>query len=59
LEKLVKLTKLIVFSRKGYGMKSKNSIVAKYLKNKNITFIKNKPIVISSSSIKNKLNIKT
>ena len=58
-KKLVKLTKLIVFSRKGYGMKSKNSIVAKYLKNKNITFIKNKPIVISSSSIKNKLNIKT
>tara|TARA_B100000767_G_scaffold265321_1_gene281265 strand:+ start:45 stop:587 length:543 start_codon:yes stop_codon:yes gene_type:complete len=58
-KKLVKLTKLIVFSRKGYGMKSKNSIVAKYLKNKNITFIKNKPIVISSSSIKSKLNIKT
>ena len=58
-KKLVKLTKLIVFSRKGHGMKSKNSIVAKYLKNKNITFIKNKPIVISSSSIKSKLNIKT
>jgi nicotinate-nucleotide adenylyltransferase len=57
-KKLVKLTKLIVFSRKGYDMKGKNSIVAKYLKNKNITFIKNKPIVISSSSIKNKLIIK-
>ena len=57
-KKIVKLTKLIVFSRKGYDMKGKNSIVAKYLKNKNITFIKNKPIVISSSSIKNKLIIK-
>ena len=54
-KKLVKLTKLVVFSRKGYDMKGKNSIVVKYLKNKNITFIKNKPIVISSTFIRNKL----
>jgi nicotinate-nucleotide adenylyltransferase len=54
-KKLVKLTKLVVFSRKGYDKKSKNSIVLKYLKNKNITFIKNKPIVISSTLIKSKL----
>ena len=54
-KKLVKLTKLIVFSRKGYDKKGKNSIVVKYLKNKNITFIKNKPIVISSSFIRSKL----
>ena len=54
-KKLVKLTKLIVFSRKGYDKKSKNSIVVKYLKNKNITYIKNKPIIVSSSSIRNKL----
>ena len=54
-KKLVKLTKLVVFSRKGYDKKSKNSIVAKYLKNKNITYIKNKPIFISSTSIKYKL----
>ena len=54
-KKLVKLTKLIVFSRKGYDKKGKNSIVVKYLKNKNITFIKNKPVVISSSFIKKKL----
>ena len=45
-KKLVKLTNLVVFSRKGYDKKSKNSIVAKYLKNKNITYINNKPIVI-------------
>ena len=54
-KKLIKLTKLIVFSRKGYDKKVKNSIVVKYLKNKNITFIKNKPIVISSSLIRKKL----
>ena len=39
-KKLVKLTKLVVFSRKGYDKKSKNSIVVKYLKNKkNIIYI--------------------
>ena len=53
-KKLIKLTKLVVFSRKGYDMKSKNSTVAKYLKNKNITYIKNKHIVISSSLLRNK-----
>jgi nicotinate-nucleotide adenylyltransferase len=58
-KKLLKLTKLIVFSRKGYDKKSKNSIVVKYLKNKNITYIKNKPILISSSFIRNKLNKKS
>tara|TARA_E500000178_G_scaffold312656_1_gene329513 strand:- start:128 stop:667 length:540 start_codon:yes stop_codon:yes gene_type:complete len=52
-KKLVKLTKLIVFSRKGYDKKGMKSIVAKYLKNK-IIFIKNKPISISSTVLKNK-----
>ena len=32
-KKIVKLTKLVVFSRKGYDKKSKKSVVAKYLKN--------------------------
>jgi nicotinate-nucleotide adenylyltransferase len=50
-KKLVKLTNLVVFSRKGYDKKSKKSIVAKYLKNK-LIFIKNKPINISSTTIK-------
>ena len=54
-KKLVKLTNLVVFSRKGYDMKCKNSIVAKYLENKNITFIKNKHIVASSTLIRSKL----
>ena len=53
-KKLIKLTKLVVFSRKGYDMKSKNSTVVKYLKNKNITYIKNKHIVISSSLLRTK-----
>ena len=54
-KKIVKLMKLVVFNRKGYGRKSKNSIVAKYLKNKNIIYIKNKPIRISSTILRNKL----
>ena len=54
-KKLVKLTKLVVFSRKGYDKKGKNSFVAKYLKNKNIIYINNKPIVVSSTLIRKKL----
>ena len=54
-KKLVKLVKLVVFSRKGYDKKGKKSVVAKYLKNKNITYIKNKPIIISSTFIRNRL----
>ena len=51
-KKIVKLTKLIVFSRKGYDKKSKESIVVKYLNKKNIIYINNKLINISSSGIK-------
>lgn len=51
-KKIVKLTKLVVFSRKGYDRKSKESIVVKYLNKKNIIFANNKSIDISSSSIK-------
>ena len=50
-KKIVKLTKLIVFSRRGYDKKGKKSIVAKYLKNK-IIFIKIKPIIISSTKLR-------
>ena len=57
-KKIVKLVKLIVFSRKGYDRKGVKSIVVKKFKNK-IIFIKNKPISISSTQLKNhtKLNI--
>ena len=53
-KKIVKLTKLIVFSRRGYDKKSKESIVVRYLKNKNIIFLKNKLIDVSSSSIRSR-----
>ena len=53
-KRLVKLTKLIVFSRKGYDRKGSKSTVTKYYKNK-ITFIKNRPIVISSTNLRKKL----
>ena len=53
-KKIVKLSKLIVFSRKGYDKKGKKSIVAKYLKNK-IIFINNKPISISSTKLRKRL----
>ena len=51
-KKIVKLAKLVVFSRKGYDKKSKKSIVVKYLNNKNIIHINNKLINISSTNIK-------
>ena len=56
-KKIVKLIKLVVFYRKGYGRKNKNSIVANYLKNKNIIYINNKPIKISSSNLRDRLKI--
>ena len=54
-KKLVKLVKLIVFSRKGYDRKGKNSIVTKYLNENKIFFIKNKPVQISSSTLRKKI----
>ena len=56
-KKIVKLTKLVVFSRKGYDKKSKKSVVAKYLKNK-VIFINNKPIIISSTKLRNQTQLK-
>ena len=53
-KKIVKLVKLVVFSRKGYDKKGKKANIVKYLNKKNIIFIKNKFINISSSSIKKK-----
>ena len=51
-KKIVKLTKLVVFSRTGYDRKGKESLVVKYLNKKNIIFINKKLINISSSNIK-------
>ena len=52
---IVKLTKLVVFSRKGYDKQSKESLVVKYINKKNIIFINNKLINVSSSIIKKKI----
>tara|TARA_Y100001970_G_C13968682_1_gene717000 strand:- start:123 stop:659 length:537 start_codon:yes stop_codon:yes gene_type:complete len=46
--------KVVVFSRKGFDSKAKKSAILKFLK-KNIIFINNKKINISSSEIKRKL----
>ena len=55
-KKIVKLTKLVVFSRKGYDKQGKESLVVKYINKKNIIFINNKLVNVSSSEIKKKLN---
>ena len=51
-KRIVKLTKLIVFSRKGYDRNREDSVVAKYLNKKKITYVKNRRINISSSSLR-------
>ena len=55
-KKIVKLVKIIVFSRKGYDRKGMKSIVAKNFKNR-IIFVKNKPISISSTQLKKRLKL--
>ena len=56
-KKIVKLTKLVVFSRKGYDKKGMKSIVVKNFKNK-IIFIKNRPISFSSTQLKKQKKLK-
>ena len=51
---LVKLIDIVVFSRKDYDKKAKKSVILKHVKN--IIFIKNKPINISSTQIRKKLS---
>ncbi len=51
-KKIVKFSKLVVFSRRGYVTKGKESTVVKYLKTKNIIFLNNKFLNISSSKIR-------
>ncbi len=51
-KKIVKLTKLVVFSRRGYDKKSRKSKVVKYLNKNNIFYVNNKLIDVSSSDIR-------
>ena len=54
-KKIVKLTKLIVFYRREYDKRSKHTTVSKYLNKNNITYIKSKPIKISSTLLRKKI----
>ena len=54
-KKIVKFVKLIVFSRKGYDKKISKTIVVNYINKKNIIFINNKPIKISSTLLRKKM----
>tara|TARA_B100000214_G_scaffold187080_1_gene134946 strand:+ start:203 stop:739 length:537 start_codon:yes stop_codon:yes gene_type:complete len=51
-EKILNLSKLVVFSRYGYDNKSKNSPIFKKLKRKKIIYIKDCRVNISSSQIR-------
>ena len=51
-KKILKICELVVFSRKGFDKKAQKSIIIRYLKNKNIIFIKNKKIDISSTQLR-------
>ena len=53
-KRLVKLTKIVVFPRKDYDQKAKKSDI--FQKMKEIIFINNKYINISSTELRNKLN---
>tara|TARA_B100000575_G_scaffold214851_1_gene175604 strand:- start:71 stop:619 length:549 start_codon:yes stop_codon:yes gene_type:complete len=53
-KKLLKLTNLVVFSRKGFDTKAKKSVIMKHLKQKNIQFVNNLKINISSTELRNK-----
>jgi nicotinate (nicotinamide) nucleotide adenylyltransferase len=49
---IIKMTNIIVFSRKGFDTKAKKSVIIKRLKTKNITFIKNLQFNMSSTELK-------
>ena len=51
-KQLTKLCKIVVFPRKGYDQKAKNSVIMRHLNRSNILFIRSKKINISSSNIR-------
>ena len=54
-KELLKLCNLVVFSRKGFDTKAKKSVIIKHLKSKNIKFLKNMKIDISSTQLRKKI----
>ena len=51
-KKILKLCKLVVFSRKGFDKKMKKSVINKHLNQKEIIYIKNHKVNISSSQLR-------
>ncbi len=54
-KQLINMTKLIVFSRKGFDTKAKKSVIMKHLKKENIKFLKNFRIDASSTQLRKKI----
>ncbi len=54
-KQLLKMSILVVFSRKGFDTKAKKSVIMKRLKSKNIKFFKNLKIDISSTKLRSKI----
>ena len=53
-KELIKITKFIVFSRKGYDTKAKKSVIMRHLTKKNIKFLRNLRFNTSSTKLRNK-----
>jgi len=49
------MCKIIVFSRKGFDTKAKKSVIIRNLKIKNIKFLKNRHVDISSTELRKKI----
>ncbi len=54
---ITKNSTLVVFSRKGFDKKARKSNIFRYLNKKNIIFIKNKTMNVSSSQLRKNYNI--
>ena len=54
-KQLLKMSILVVFSRKGFDTKAKKSVIIRHLESKNIKFFKNLKINISSTRLRKKI----
>ena len=54
-KELLKMSKLVVFSRKGFDTKAKKSVIMKSQKSKNIKFFKNLKINVSSTRLRDEI----
>ena len=54
-EEIIKMCKIIVFSRKGFDTKAKKSVIVRNLKIKKIKFLKNRHVDVSSTELRKKI----